>query len=188
MSMKKHYKQKGFTLIELLLVIALMSIAVGVTGDILVSLIRSYNKSNVLNEIEQNANFVSQKLGKELRNATQVVSLDPVGASPPNLGDAFNEIEMLDRNGTAITYKVTVGGVITRKVGAGADENLTINSPPNGVKASCIGGATNCFTLIGTSPQVVKISIRIEQSGSPTSKVFQGNIDIEDTIVIRDTY
>ena len=187
MSMNKYNKQKGFTLIELLLVIALMSIAVGVTGDILVSLIRSYNKSNVLNEIEQNANFVSQKLGKELRNATQIVRLNPAGAMPPNIGDKFNEIEFMDRDGTSIVYKVTAGGNITRSVGAGADENLTINSPPNGVKASCPGG-TNCFTLIGLSPQVIKISIIIEQSGSPTSKVFQGSIDIEDTIVVRDTY
>lgn len=179
--------QTGFTLVELLLVVALMSLAVGVTGDILVSLIRSYNKSQVLNEIEQNANFVAQKLSKELRNATQIVRLDPSGDSPPNVGDSYNEIEFLDTSGNTIIYKVTAGGVITRNVGSG-DQALTVNNPPSGVTASCIGAATDCFTLIGSAPQVIEISIKIEQSGSPASKVFQGEIDIEDTIVIRDTY
>lgn len=185
--MKRSTRNSGFTLIELLLVVALMSIAVGVTGDILVSLIRSYNKTQVLNEIEQNANFVFQKLSKELRNATQIVRLDPIGASPPNAGDSFNEIEFLDKNGNSIIYKVTAGGVITRDIGGG-DQALTINSPPNGVTASCIGGGTDCFTLISSTPQVVEISVVIEQAGSPLQRVFQGEITIEDTIVIRDTY
>jgi len=191
-TMTAKRKQNGFTLIELLLVVALMSLAVGVTGDILISLVRSYSKSQVINEIEQNANFVSQKLTKELRNATQIVRLNPVGDSPPNVSDSFNEIEFTDHSGSNnIIYKVTAGGVITRDNGDGnGDQNLTINNLASGigVTVSCRGGLTACFTLIGDAPQVIQISLTFEQAGSPSSTIFKGEIIIEDTIVIRDTY
>ncbi len=181
---KKFVLNGGFTLVELLLVVALTSLAVGVTGDILVTLIRGYNKSTVINEIEQNANFVSQKLNKELRNATQVIQLDPAGASPPLQGETGNEITFNDRNGITINYKVA-NGAMTRNYDGGGDSALTLNSPPNGVTVSC---TTACFTLLEDSPQVVGISIKIEQAGSPTTVVFKGEINIEDTVVIRDTY
>ena len=176
--------QKGFTLVELLLVVALTSLAVGVTGDILVTLIRGYNKSKVITEIEQNANFVSQKLNKELRNATQIDQLDPAGASPPLQGETGDEITFIDRDGILINYKVE-NGIMTRNYDGGGDSALTLNSPPNGVTVSC---PTTCFTLLEDSPQVVQISLRIEQAGSPSTVVFKGDISIEDTVVIRDTY
>ena len=184
-------KQNGFTLVELLLVVALMSLAVGVTGDILISLIRSYSKTQVLNEIEQNANFVSQKLTKELRNATRIVRLDPAESSPPVVGEPpFNEIEFTDNSGSNnIIYKVRADGVMTRDSGDGnGDQFLTVNNPPTGVTVSCIGGGNACFTLIEDAPQVIQISLMIEQAGNPSSRIFQGEITIEDTIVIRDTY
>jgi len=177
-------KNKGFTLIELLLVVALTSLAVGVTGDILVSLIRGYNKTNVINEIEQNANFISQKINKELRNAAQITQLDPTGDSPPLQGETGNEVTFVDRDGITINYKVE-NDVMTRNYDGGGDEALNINNPPNGVTISC---DTPCFTLLEDNPQVLEISIKVEQAGSPSTVVFQGDIMLEDTIVIRDTY
>ena len=51
-------KQKGFTLVELLIVVSIIIIVVGVTGDIILSLVRSYSKTQITNEIEQNAKNV----------------------------------------------------------------------------------------------------------------------------------
>ena len=75
---------KGFTLIELLLVVGLLALTVGITSDILLSIVRTYNKTQVTNEIEQQANFVSLKLEKEIRNA-QTVTLEGGGVGD---GDA----------------------------------------------------------------------------------------------------
>src|SRR3990167_7157761 len=62
----------GFTLVELLIVVALVIISAGVTSDIILTLIRSYNKTRISNEIEQNGNFVILRLERELRDASNV--------------------------------------------------------------------------------------------------------------------
>jgi len=177
--MKKNY---GFTLVELLLVVALTSLAVGVTGDILVSLIRGFNKSNVITEIEQNANFVSQKLNKELRNAAQVTDLG--GIAPPLQGTTGDTISLVDRDGFDITYSIA-NGILFRDYDGGGNDPLTANDPPRGVTVTC---PTSCFTLLEDQPQVVQISIQIEQAGTPSTVVFKGEINLEDTVVIRNTY
>ncbi len=179
--------EAGFTLIELLLVVALTALAVGVTSDILISVIRSYSKSQVINEIEQNANFISQKLTKELRNATVIEYLEPAptGNVPPLAGDSYYEITFLDRQGNTVNYTIN-GGVMTRDAGLGS-QNLTVNTPPSGVTVSCISGNA-CFTLIESSPQVIQIAISMTQAGSVASVVFEGDLTIEDTVVVRDTY
>jgi len=44
----------------------------GLTSDMLISLLRSNTKTQVINEIEQQANFVSLKIEKELRDSVDV--------------------------------------------------------------------------------------------------------------------
>ena len=179
---------QGFTLIELLLVVALMAISVGITGDILISLIRSYNKSNVLNEIEQNANFVSQKLIKELRNADRIDEID----STPGLmlNEVATQITFTNNSGEIIIYVVDTAppddGVMKMSVD-GTESPLTVNEPPSGVSITCITG-NECFKLLSISPQVVQIGISIKQAGNPSNLVFTGDITIEDTVVVRETY
>src|SRR4030066_1181905 len=174
-------KSRGFTLIELLLVIALMAISVGITSDILVTIIRSYNKSQVINEIEQNANFVSQKLTKELRNASRVDS--------PVYPNASNTLQFLTKSGVTIRYRVNSSSdfAVSRDPGNGTYSARTQNISPGGVKVDCVS-ANACFKIIQDNPQVVKISIKMEQPGTPGTPIFTDIITIEDTIVIRDTY
>ena len=116
--------QNGFTLIELLLVVGLLALSVGITSDILISLVRSYSKSQVINEIEQNANFVSQKLEKELRNAANIDAID----TDTTLNDlpGGSSITFTDRKGDQIVYRLnTSTGRIQKKVNAGNYVNLT---------------------------------------------------------------
>lgn len=175
------WEDSGFTLVELLLVVALMAIAVGVTSDILVSLVRSYNKSQVINEVEQNANFVGQKLAKELRNAASIDNLVAVGDTSPS-------VTFTTRAGDEIQYQVN-SGIIQRDFAGSGWESLTVNnaSPPFGVNAQCINTGA-CFTLLANNPQVVQISIIFTQGGTGGNVAFEGEVKIEDTIVIRDTY
>jgi prepilin-type N-terminal cleavage/methylation domain-containing protein len=176
----------GFTLIELLIVVSLLAIAVGVTGDVLINLTRTYNKTQVTTEIEQSANYVSQKLIKELRNSSQVTQLEEGEALA--LGASADEITFLDRAGNEITYLVENGIVYRDTHGGSGNEALTENDPPKGVNVTCTGGGTACFTLVETQPQVIRISLTMTQAASGGNRIFEGEVTIEDTIVIRDTY
>ncbi len=177
----KSSKESGFTLIELLLVITLLAISIGVTGDIMVSLTRSYNKTTVINEIEQQANFIGLKLEKELRNATNVTAT------------TSSRLQFDSDTGT-ICYNFS-GGNLYRTTSAGACAYSTsatdaliaspsINQSLLGVVASC---DPNCFEVTGTTPQVVNINMIFSQaSGGGAS--YTGNIVLKNTIVIRNSY
>lgn len=172
--------QKGFTLIEMIIVVVLLAITVGMTSDILISLVRSNTKTQVLNEIEQQANFVSLKIEKELRDA---LSVDDLNTSAINL--TFTRRDNVD-----ITYTCNdcdsggTAGTITRVVG-GSSDPLTYNGSPGGVDVVCTGA---CFSLISSSPQVVKINMEFRQAQSGTGISYTGSAKIDSSIVIRSTY
>lgn len=169
-------QNKGFTLIELVLVISLLALSVGVSGDIIISLIRSYSKTQVTNEIEETANFLTLKLEKELRNAQRT--------SVPALGASGNTLTFLNRAGDTVTYALTAQHQINRTVSSGGSFPLTISAVGSGgVVIDCPGG---CFTLIADSPQVVRLNINVKSGNS--SPTFEGNVTLNNTIVVRGTY
>lgn len=66
--------KSGFTLIELLVVIALFSLLAGVGAEIFAPMVRSYNKSNIQNEINQNGNYALSLIAEQVRNARRIIS------------------------------------------------------------------------------------------------------------------
>ena len=179
--------QKGFTLVELILVIGLLAISVGVTNDVLISLIRVNSKTQIINEIEQQANFVSLKIEKELRNARNAA-----------VSEEGTRLSFETRDGNEIEYKVynaDTGGIIKRIEG-GEEFDLTWDGKEGegtgvgGVLVTCAlsGSDPICFTVTGTSPQIVSISMTFSQSQTTLVASFSGNIDINNSIVIRNTY
>lgn len=167
----------GYTLIELLLVIALLALAVGVTGDIIVTLVRSYNKTQIANEIEQNANFISLKMEKDLRNAKSITSITA------NSGNY--SLNFVDQDGNAAVYEVKQGRVF-RIYNPGATEiPITNNDPISGVNVTC--GSTPCFSQVSSNPTVISIDLLFSQAGNP-SVVFTGSTELRTTIVVRGSY
>lgn len=172
-------KNKGFTLIELVLMIGLLVITAGVSSDIILTLIRSYNKTQISNEIEQNADFVLLKLQKELRNASGI-------ASVPN----GQTLIFSNAAGAQITYTVnTALGVITRRVGAGTIFNLVDTSfVGGGVQVQC-GSSGSCFSVTGGS--VVGIDLvfsNISPAAATGRTEFTGTVPVKTTVVIRGSY
>jgi prepilin-type N-terminal cleavage/methylation domain-containing protein len=174
----------GFTLIELLLVIALISISIGVTGDIMISLTRSYNKSSVINELEQASNFIGLKIEKELRNATNVIVTN-------------SGTRMQFENGTNTVYYNFSGGNLYRHIDTTGTAfswttptteamiaTPTINGTSGGINLSC---DTTCFAVTGANPQVVNLGLVFSQA-SAGGISFQGKIILRNTIVVRNTY
>lgn len=181
MLINTKHKQMGFTLVELLLVVALLAISIGVTSDILVSLIRSYNKTQVTNEVEQQANFVTLKLEKELRSARTITT--------PPVGTPGNTLTFQRVDGTTTTYSLNASGIILRN---GA--NLTSNAGVGGVSVTCANNTCNtsstgsCFTVTGTSPQILTVSMTFRQALATATASYTGCVKYNDTFVIRNTY
>jgi len=165
--------QRGFTLVELLLAVSLLTISIGVTSDILMSLIRANNKSQVMNEIEQQSNFVASKIEKELRNAQSATI-----ASGPTL-------TFTTRDGVEVIYNLnTSTGVLTRKEGSDT-YNLTSNASPGGVIVST---SSNCFTVTGNNPTIVSLDMTFTQAQAGPGSSYTGKTTIRSTVVVRNTY
>ncbi len=185
---KNENNSKGFTLIELLVVVSLIIIVVGVTGDIVVTLVRSYSKTQITNEVEQNANFALTKIEKELKSATKVNTAS---------GTRLEFVKRLP-NGTSQTIEYTVedanglpegtAGVyyIARAVNGGSKVPVTNYTSPAGVT---ILQSNTSFTNVSaaTGPSVVKINLAMRQVGNPSVQ-FTQNVEVETTVVIRGSY
>lgn len=174
--MKEQMESKGFTLIEMLLTIALLAISVGVTTDIILSITKSYNKTEMANELEQNANFVLLKMEKELRNASSI-------KVPSAVNTPTNTLTFLGGDGVEVTYAVDASGYLKRKVGLGLAESIVNNDTTVGIYVEC---PTACFILRNTSPQVIQLGLLFRQRTG--SAAFTGNVKLNNTLVLRGTY
>ena len=172
--MNQVNNQKGFTIIEMLLVVLLLALTVGLTSDMLLSLIRSNTKTQVINEIEQQANFVTLKLEKELRDAIDA-----------NIDDSSLVITL--RSNSQVTYQLNESNVLQRQVGAGGFVNLTSSSSPGGVKVTC-ADASPCFDVTATNPKTVVTRLLFEQAQVDAGPTYRGDVKIESTITIRGDY
>jgi len=163
-------ENKGFTLVELLVVIALLGISIGVTNDILVSLVRSYNKTQIKNEVEQQANFVGLKIERELRSATGITS---VGYT--------NTLTISKEGSASVTYKLNGNKLQVENPTGAAAVDLTSSFGTGGVAVSCMLTGSTCFSVVGTTPQTVKMHIRF----APVSGNSGEYSDILNAVTIR---
>lgn len=202
MNLKKLLQNNnaGFTLVELLVVISLLAISVGVTGDVVITLVRSFNKSQVANELEQQSNYLGLKLEKELRNA-ESITLPAKMSAASNLSGANTILGFRYKNPNTqsisyVCYRVS-SGVVARSedttVGAsscsGSYVNLTSNDAVGGVSVTC-GTTSGCFWNIptGTSVDVVKIDLVFAQPASGVGPSVTGTVSLRNTIVARGSY
>lgn len=170
-------KKAGFTLVEMVLVVGLLAISFGVTSDILISLVRSQTKSRVMNGIEQQANFVSLSIEKELRNAVSV--------RRPHVSIGGSTIIIERRNGEEVEISVNESGLITFTDPLhGGSYNLTDNTSPGGVNV------TGSFSLsdTGVFPVVVGYNLVFTSSDMTGNVPSSETYTISNTVVVRSTY
>ena len=162
-------RSKGFTLVELLIVVGLVLIIGTVGTSIITSVLRSYNKAHIINEIEQNGNYALSLMESQIRNARSVY---------PTSGTT-QTLRVTPQEGEDFTFEIA-GGVVRK-----GSEILTNNDPNSGVE---VVAADSNFTISGTSPQTVTIVLKLRQATSITRIDYQAETTLRTTVVVRGGY
>lgn len=178
MEMKYHKFQiaRGFTLVELLVVIFVMALIATVGGDVLISTLRSSNKANIINEVNQNANFVLSSVESVIRNAKSVQILDAPTNHQLEIIDQYNQKNDFCFKTISVSGS-TVGVMARSSDGCITATNLTNSNPINGVSVY-LGAATppvpspapteSSFQISSSSPPLVTINLTLRQGpGAP---------------------
>lgn len=195
-----HKGQLGFTLLELLIAISLLAITAGLTGDILLTLVRTYNKTRITNEIEQNGNLALSKIEKELRTATNLIEPDPecLGGPACNCSNVleFERMSLQDPNDESddtlvtIRYEITSSGSLERTENINTTSRTTssILLDPNNSHVMLDTSQSEFCAVEITSPKVIEINFTLLQDSSQGGVSFAGTVDLNQVIVLRGTY
>ena len=163
--------KSAFTLIELVVVIGVLGILSAVAADMFINITRSYNKANVIAEIEQNGNLAISTMSNEIRSALSV---------SPTSGTA-SSIDIVDQDGATVTFSfISPAG---NDNGYVARNGLPIidNERVTGVNVT-----HGMFTIVEADPSVVGITMTITQpKGVPGRIDYQAETTLKTSVSLR---
>ena len=167
-------KNQGFTLIELLVVVAILGVLAVTSSQIVVSVLRSQNKSAVENEVRQNGDFLINKFERDVRNAQ---TISPTGTTATTIE--------LQQVGVASTIRWRCAATqIQRQVGSAAWVDVVNTHPVTGVR---IDGACS-FIITSQEPHLVTFEFRLRQGASaPNRAEFQISVPFRTSVSVRGT-
>lgn len=163
--------KRSFTLIELVVVVGVLSILSAVAADMFINITRSYNKANIIAEIEQNGNLAISTMSNEIRSALSV---------SPTSGTA-SSIDIVDQDGAAVTFSFI--SPTSNDNGYIARNGLPIidNERVTGVNVT-----HGMFTIVDADPPVVGITMTITQpKGVPGRIDYQAETTLKTSVSLR---
>jgi prepilin-type N-terminal cleavage/methylation domain-containing protein len=196
MKVKSKLNQyKGFTLVELLVVTAVMGVLGVLSANLISSILRSQNKTTIINEARQNGNLVIDKFERDVKQSAEVCPVDPMTSLPVcNIiaSTSSTSVALTAYNGDTIVWDCQATSF---KRGQGLDYaaaskpanmmDVTNSDAVNGVAvASC------SFTVLPKAgsniPQIVTLNFFLTQgSGAPGKAEFRINEQFEVTVGTR---
>lgn len=172
--MRISHKKKGFTLIELILYIAIASmIMVGIT-TFSINIIFTSEKSEIRQEVQQNAIFAMQKMMQEIRESNDLnIGTSTFGSSP---------------------------GVLSLSRNNGAEDPTVLNVSNGSLQIS--RGATGPFDLISNNIEVtnliftnlsfggrttiIKIELTLNHKNAAVSNIADAEVSLRGAALIRE--
>lgn len=171
-------RNRGFTLIEILIVIALMAVLTGVGADLFINSLKAYQKSQIMNQLSQNGNYVMSTILNTARNAKEV-----------SVDDAKKILTIKEQGGTNITFNLKPSpqdsrvGIITK-----GEETITNSNPASGIDVD-IGASS--FEVAGGSdtPQTLTVILKISQPpDTPLNRSYETSVTLTNSVIIRGEY
>ncbi len=164
--MKKFSINKsGFTLVEILVVVALIGVASIVTTQVLLSVLRSQSKGEVVKEVKQNGDYAYTFIEQQIRNAKDV-------AMPGGI------LTITNPDTTTTTVNCSSGTMILTTQPGPTTLPLTNN---NVIVSSCSFSIGNPNP--GNSPKYVYLSYVVSQKGTGApaniaTQQYQGTVSL----------
>ena len=166
--MAKYKSRTGFTLIELLVVTAIIGVLAVVSATIFSSILKSQNKTAIINEARQNGNILIDKFERDVRQARNI---------PDNSTDTKK-----------VTIELDSGNVIWECDDSITPKNITRDGVPllNRDDVSGIEQTSVCeFTVLLTDKsQLVKFKFELKQRNDFGSQ-FEILVPFEISVGIR---
>jgi prepilin-type N-terminal cleavage/methylation domain-containing protein len=151
--------QAGFTLIEMLVVVAIIGVVATISTQIILSLIRSNNKTNVQNEVRQNGSYALDLIQRDIRAATSAASSTGTNLDLTNSDGSHNIYNCFLKGAGS-------NGYIRRKLGAAANQDLLNTDLNTGVAVS----ACNFTIAPNTNPQLVTVTFTLTQAANSATR------------------
>lgn len=155
--------KKGFTLIELLVVTAIIGVLAIISAIVFNSILRSQNKTTIVNEVRQNGNLVIDKFERDIRGA-RFIEFD----------EDDDEIITVQSVNSSIVWLCDGDNLLRR------GENLLNRDPHGGVKL------VDCrFNVTSSQPQLVLFNFTLEQRNQAQKAEFESKVEFQTTISTR---
>ena len=163
-------------MVELLVTVGLILIIGTVGTSIIASILRSYNKAHIINEIEQNGNYALSLMESQIRNAGSVVC--------DGGGTDCLKVNVTPHEGNAFSFEITGASGIgeLRK----DSEVLTNNDLRTGVDVVISGTSESHFRVEGNK---VTIILKLTQAPNSPGRIdYQAETTLQTTVVVRGGY
>jgi len=168
--------KKGFTLIELLVVTAIIGVLAIISATVFNSILRSQNKTTIVNEIRQNGNLVIDKFERDIRGASKVTCIEDMTVDPPtSCSSTQGSIIMITpTTGNKFFWYCTADQLVRD------GESLLNRDPRGGVKT------VDCnFNVTSSRPQLVLFHFTLEQRNVAEKAELQSEGEFQTTISTR---
>lgn len=156
-----HRRPRGFTLVELLVYIAVSTIALLVFVTFMVDVSRSAARARTVQELQQNAQFVMDRLAQEVRSSQAIITTEP--PSKFNVNDGILEL-------------TTSVGPHTFKLDT-VKNTVTLNG--SDITSTSVVVKKLLFTSLGST---VTVQLQIVEKNTPANPQ---SIDLQTTLVPR---
>lgn len=152
-------KNKGFTLIELLVVTAVIGVLGIISASLISSIIRTQNKTAIINEVRQNGDLVISKIERDIKQSESV--------------------EVLSANGVRLNLYAGSPVDWTCDTAAGSFERAGVSvintDEDNGVWVSACAFTVNPSAWTSGSTQIVTLRFTLQQRSSVLRSEYQVN-------------
>lgn len=184
--------RKSFTLIELLISVGILSLVLSITGGVLLSVVKGYQKRAVISEVERNGAFVMSYIEEKVLKGLTIRCDNAGGLSTCSgsgsgdalyIGDASDLVYIGIKSESILCDGITKTNnyvFATDTISDTTDSKKLTNDSVNGVNVTALS-----FTVDANSPTRVTVILTVENSKCSSWNV---NKTFQSFVTVRSTY